>query len=259
MTLQKKNNKKNDFIKFALKDKIELAINKIKIDNKIFLIVSKINKSELYLMENDKLILQKANNSCLKNILEFFLNRIIILDNDSIIVWNGKLSFYIKKNLSYKKFFNNLNKYGPILELCKLSDNRFCYLTFNMNIILFNEDFSSKEIDLGICPARKKINFTMFKISNDKIVIIGYSQFIIIDINYFEIILNFEVGSIYFATPFNEKEFSDENDIYHNLALIIKENDEFYLKIFNLSCHDIRETEKIKPNFQIISIKKKYV
>jgi len=96
----------------------------------------------------------------------------------------------------------------------------------------------------------------MFKISNDKIVIIGYSQFIIIDINYFEIILNFEVGSIYFATPFNEKEFSDENDIYHNLALIIKENDEFYLKIFNLSCHDIRETEKIKPNFQIISIKK---
>ena len=255
----KKNNKKNDYIKFPIKDKIEHVINKIKIENKIFLIVSKQKTTELYLMENDKLNLQKSNNSFLKNIIESSINRIIILDNDNIVVWNGKLSFYIKKNLSYEKFFNNLNKYGPILELCKLSDNRFCYLTSEMStmfIILFNEDFSSKVKKLGISSAKKNINFTMFKICNDKIVIIGNSQFIIFDINFFEIILNFEVGFIYFATPFNEKGFIDNNDIYHNLAVIIKESDEFYIKIFNLSCHDIRETEKIKPKFQIISNEK---
>jgi hypothetical protein len=206
-------------------------------------------------MENDKLNLQNANDSFLKNILEFSINRIIFLDNDSIVVWNGKLSFYIKKNLSYEKFFNNLNKYGPILELCKLSDNRFCYLTSEMLIILFNEDFSSKVIDLKIESAKNNINIKMFKISNDKMIIIGNSEFIIFDVNLFEILLNFQVGSIYFATPFNEKGFSDDNDIYHNLAVIIKESDEFYLKIFSLSCHDIRETEKIKPTFQIISCK----
>ena len=251
----KKNNKKDDFIKFALKDNIEHVINKIKIDNKIFFIVSKQNKSELYIMENNKLNLQSTNNSFLKNILEFSINRIIFLDNETIVVWNGKLSFYIKKNLSYEKFFNNLNKYGPILELCKLSDNRFCYLTSEMLIILFNEDFSSKVIDLKIESPKDNINIKMFKISNDKMIIIGNSEFIIFDVNLFEILLNFQVGFIYFATPFNEKGFSDDNDIYHNLAIIIKESDEFYLKIFRLSCHDIRETEKIKPNFQIISNK----
>ena len=50
MTLQKKIIKKKDFIKFPLKDKIEHVINKIKIDNNIFFIVSKQNKSELYLI-----------------------------------------------------------------------------------------------------------------------------------------------------------------------------------------------------------------
>ena len=207
-------------------------------------------------MENNNLNLQKGYNSLLKNVLEFSINRIIILDNGNIVVWNGKLSYYVKKNLSYDKFFNNLNKHGPILEICKLSDNRFCYLTSEMFIILFNEDFYSKETNLQIQSAKKNINIKMFKISNDKLVIIGNSEFIIFNINLFEIILTFEVGFIFFATPFNEKGFNDDNDIFHNLAVIIKESDEFYLQIFNLSCHNIRETEKINPNFQIISSKK---
>jgi hypothetical protein len=124
-----------------------------------------------------------------------------------------------------------------------------------MLIILFNEDFSSKVIDLKIESPKDNINIKMFKISNDKMIIIGNFEFIIFDVNLFEILLNFQVGSIYFATPFNEKGFSDHNDIYHYLAVIIKESDGFYLKIFSLSCHNIRETEKIKPNFQNISNK----
>ena len=245
--------KMNNFIILTKSDNFKSVINKIKIDNKEFVIISKQNKSELYLIQNDNSNLKKVNNSFLNNILDLFIDKIIILDNENIAFWNEKLSYYIKKDLSYEKFFNNLNKHGPILELCKLSNNRFFSLTANMVIRLFNENFSSKEMDLKIEPANKNVNIKMFKISDDKIVIIGGSEFIIFDINLFETQLIFNTGPIYFATPFNEKGFNDDNDIYHNLALIIKEFDEFYLKIFTLSSHDILETEKIKPNFQRIS------
>ena len=183
------------------------------------------------------------------------IKRIIFLNNynNLVLVKDKELSFFIKIDLSYEKFNNNYIKDDIILESCKLSGNKFCYLTNERIFVLYNKDFSlkSKYLNFGLASYFKHI---IFQISNDEIVLVYKFKFIIFNINSFEIQLIFEVGFIYCATSFNEKGLNDDNDndndnyIYQYLAVIIKEFNDFYLKIFNFSSHDIKEIEKMKLN-----------
>ena len=52
------------------------------------------------------------------NFLNLHKDKIIILDNENIAFWNEKLSYYIKKDLSYEKFFN---KIYPNLQTWQIS------------------------------------------------------------------------------------------------------------------------------------------
>ena len=167
-----------------------------------------------------------------------------------------ELSFYIKIDLSYEKFNNDYINCDFIKESCKLSGNRFCYLTNRGIFVLYDKNLSlkSKYLNFGLPLYFKNI---IFQINNDEIILVYKFKFIIFNINLFEIQLIFEVGFIYCAVSFNEKGFNDDNDneifIYQYLAVIIKEFNDFYLKIFSFSSHDIKETEKMKLDENIFT------
>ena len=89
-------------------------------------------------------------------------------------------------------------------------------------------------------------NNIFFKTNKDKVIIIGKFEFIIFDPFLLEIQTIISTGLICCALPFN-KENNNYKEIYTFLALIIWEENDFFLIIYNL-LDNIKETEKINMN-----------
>ena len=237
------------------------AINKIVINNSNYLIISKMkkeynnpleNKNSLLLIEDNEYNLKKVENP-LNKLIEEGILKISILDNKDIVIMRDRknISCYIYEKQNYKKYFNNLNKGDYIFGLIKLSKNRFCFLSANNEesfiFTVFNQDFSSKEKEIKMLkPIYNLKNNIFFKTNKDKVIIIGKFEFIIFDPFLLEIQTIITTGLICYALPFN-KENNDCEEIYNFLALIIWEENDFFLIIYNLF-DNIKEIEKIKLN-----------
>ena len=229
-----------------------ITINKITLDNENYLFISDVkNKRELFLIENDKK-LTKVKNSFTKFLKTEEIDKFIILDNKDLVAVVGKykLSFYLHKNGAYHKYFNNINKDNEIIDLHKLEDNKYIFLSHSykcMTLNLFNADFRSKRILLKTeKPIESLKSNNLFPIKNNKIIIIGKSRFIVFDLNAFEEQIFFEVGIICYVLPFNNNDI--DKSYYDYFALIFKEEkeEEYYLKIYCLLSNDIiEETNKI--------------
>lgn len=230
-----------------------ISINKITMDNKNYLYFILGNKNELYLIEKNE-NLKNVEIASFKPFENEKINKIIILDNKNIVaaVDGIKLSYYEYKNEQYTKLFNNINKFNAIYELNKFQNNSYYFLTFNENLniemILFNEDFTSIEKEINVKrPIRTFRNNKLFKINNNRVVIIGNKEFIVFNLISFEVQTIFNTGLICCALPFNN--IPTEKDYYDYLALIIFEEDQFYLQIFRLLSNDtIDEINKINLN-----------
>ena len=229
-----------------------LTMNTIILDRKKYLYIPKM-KNKLYLVENSSL--KTINNSLSK----FFENKdfkfLITLDNKNLVATGSLiLSFYKYKNFSYKKFFNNINKYEVILGLCKLSNNRFCYLAKNyyedIKLVLYNEDFSEKEISFKLDKndryTKKYLNNEIILLPNDIVLLKDTSKLLLINTDYFEIQTVFQIGEICYILPFNIK--NTYEDYFNYFAIIKKENEKYFLKIFDFSIKDFKESENIDIN-----------
>lgn len=226
-----------------------ISFNKISNNSNYFLISQK-GKNFLILIKDNEKSMEVVNNS-LSKCLEEQIQKIIFLDNqNAVTITNNQLiSFYIYDNFNYKRFFRNLNKGGYILGLIKLPQNRFCFLSLfdqkNLLFVKFNEDFTTKEKIIRIdTPIYNIKNNIIFKINSqkDKIIIIGKFEFYIYDVNFLEIQTIYNPGLICSVLPFNK----DKNDTekYKYFALIVLENEIFYLIIYYIS-DIIMESEKI--------------
>ena len=233
------------------------SITKISLNNKDYLFISKENKNELFLIKDNYIDLKEEkffSDELEKDIIQ----QLLILDNGNIIakVDSNKISYYEKKenNLKYKKFFNNINKYGKVLGICKLSNNRFCFVSSSsmredsntmMVFDLFNEDLTNVQKKIEMLPPIDNIrNNLIFKSNNDKIIIIYRTGFISFNINTSKIDTIFNTGLICSFLQFHNKLDKINEDFYKYFALIIYEKDNFFLKIIKLDdC--IEETEKI--------------
>ena len=111
---------------------------------------------------------------------------------------------------------------------------------------LFNEDLSSEIFELK--RTEKIYDNTLnhlFKISNDKVIVIGEYEFIILNLELgIEIETIFEVGLVFSTLPFNFNNIDNLN-YYNYFAIIIYDNNNFYLKIFRIISGIIEETDKI--------------
>ena len=217
-----------------------LIMNTITLDNKKYLYISQ-KKDNFFLLENNSFEIVKNRLSKLYKSKNFEF--LIILDNKNIVAGiSGILSFY-KSN--FEKYFNNLNKYNKIIGLSKLSNNRFCYLTeFGKKLVVYDENFAEKEMTLK----NNSYKFGLINLPNDHILIADNSKIIIIDINYFEIKTIFEIEKICYILPFY-KNTNNNDDYFNNIAIIIKENETYFLKIYDFSCVNFRESEKININY----------
>ena len=229
------------------------SINKITMENKNYLYFILENKNVLYLIENNE-NLKNVEIASFKPFENEKINKIIILDNKNIVasVDGNKLSYYEYKNEEYTKLFNNINKFNDIYELNKFQNNSYYFLTFNeyqnIEMVLFNEDFTSIEEEINVKrPIRTFRNNKLFKINNNRVVIIANKEFVIFNLISFEVQTIFNVGLICCALPFNN--IPTDKDFYDYLALIIFEKDQFYLQIFRLLSNDtIDEINKINLN-----------
>ena len=244
------NNENNLYNEIVFSDAI-FSIQKITLDNKNYLYFSSGNNNDLYLIEDNK-TLKKVENPSFEPFKNEKINKIIILDDKNIVAVVGgiKLSFYEYKNEQYTKFFNNINKYGNIYELHKLQNNSYYFLArqdYNSIIMIqFNEDFTSKEKEMDIRgPTKHLKNNILFKIKHNRVVIIGFKEFIIFNLNSFEEQTIVSEGLICCALPFNN---IIDKDYYDYFALIIHEKDQFYLKIFCLISDDTFDVIKINLN-----------
>jgi hypothetical protein len=88
-----------------------------------------------------------------------YVRQIIVLDNKNIVanISPSLISYYKYNKSKYDKFFNNLNKYYTIIELYKLNNNSFCFLSLKnlwgespMILVIFEENFASKEKEINI-------------------------------------------------------------------------------------------------------------
>ena len=209
---------------------------------------SKIN--EIYLIENNGLKLKKVENS-LSKCLEGEIQKLIVLENNDILAitnWQ-KVAYYTNNDLNYKNFFKNINKGDYVLGVIKLPEKKFGILSTNDYLtdmlVIFDENFQSEEKIIEITKPLFNIkNNIFFKTANNKMIIIGKYGFIILDINSLQIQTKIRTGLICFVLPFNEKIIGNNNEKYKYLALIIFENNIFYLKIYEIfKC--IREIKKI--------------
>ena len=254
ITIYDFNKNKNDVIfntKSFFRNNNIISISKISLDNKKCLLLSRNINKELFLIQDDN-NLKQIENPLVKFLQNEKIEKFIILDNKNIVAVIGgdKLSFYIYKDEKYNKFFNNLNKYNLLIhEIIKLENNKYIYIqsAFSekmITIILFNEDFTSKEKSIKIeNPLDIMRNDKLFKIKDNKVIIIGKTGFVIFDLNTFEEQTYFDVGLIYCVLPFNS---NIDKDYYDYFALIFYENEQFFLKIFSLVSGDfIGETQKI--------------
>ena len=208
------------------------------------------SKTEIYLIENNGTKLKKIKNFLNNCFDEINIQKLILLENRNIVTISNdgyNLCFFKKDGLNYKRFFRNLNKYYYIYGLCKLSHNRFCFLSKeneNMIFELFNEDFTSKEKILKIqYPIDKRNNNFMFKINDDKVIIIGKYEFVIFNVNYLEIQTIYKVGLILCVQPFNIIYIDDDYN-YKYFAIIFLEKGNFYLKIYHILPDSIEESDK---------------
>ena len=225
------------------------SVNKI-LTNKNYLLISK-EQNELYSLQNDNKKLKKEENSLSECIKKDKIQNIIVLDNKNIVeLFNkSKISYIIQENSVYKRFFNNLNKSDYVFGLCKLSNNRFCFLSAyniqNMIFYLYNEDFTSKEKKIKMLkPIYDIKNNILFNIKNDRLIIIGKYEFAIFNANLIEIETIYDIGLICCVLPLNKKAFINK-DYFDYFSIIFWENDNFYLKIFNISYDSIKESDKI--------------
>lgn len=230
--------------------KYPISLSRFKYNYSDYFIISNCLKNDIYLIDNNGKELRKMNN-LFNDCLEKYIRKLIVLDNKIILACNNNyLSTYEKENSIYKKYFNDINKNGTILGLCKLSNNRFCCLSNSycdgFILKLFNEDFSLEIFELK--RIEKIYDNTLnhlFKISNDKVIVIGEYEFIILNLELgIEIETIFEVGLVFSTLPFNFNNIDNLN-YYNYFAIIIYDNNNFYLKIFRIISGIIEETDKI--------------
>ena len=229
-----------------------LIMNTIIRGNKKYLFISQ-KKDNFYLFENNSL--KKVDNKLTELYKSKNFEFLIILDNKNIVAGRyDVLSFY---KLNFVKYFNNINKYRTILSLSKLSNNRFCYLVKankkENKLILYDEDFAEKEMTLKLEESEDEndlyendYKFNIINLPNDNILIAENSRIVIIDINYFEIKTIFEIEEICYILPFN-KNSNNNDDYFNNIAIIIKENETYFLKICDFSI-GFKESKKININ-----------
>ena len=253
-----------------IKINISNSINKIKINSEFFC-CSSLRKFSIIKDNNGLDKCEKSLEKCFEN---KYVRQIIVLDNKNIVanISPNLISFYPYKISKYEKFFNNLNKYYDVLDLCKLSNNSFCFVSIadkydyssGLALSMFNEDFYSKEIFLKkLKPNNNLCNHILFRINDDNLVIIGLSSFIIFNIKNFEITTIVETDEILCSLKFTK---GDPNlQIYEYFALIIKKNKTFYLKIYRFFDEILEESPEfnlkeyssvIKHLFDIFKIKK---
>ena len=233
----------------------EKYINKIILDQE-YLCFSR--SEELYLFKGEN------NFSKSKNILSPCFNKLtrqlIILDNKDIVAHEGKdkISFYIHKDSKYEKFFNNINKYGLILGLCKLDNNEYCFLSrFKEDELIlskFYEDFTSQEKELKNIEFNKNtLNNIIFKINKNYVVIIGSSHFVLFNIEHFEIVTIIETDTIYSSLNITLK--NQEKEEYEYLGLITEKEKIFYFQMFKFEENSIQKSTKINLNECSLEIK----
>lgn len=241
-----------------------ISCNKL-LNNSNYYLISLTEKILLLLIKDNGKSFEKVENS-LSKCLEGNIQKIIFLDNqNAITITNNKLiSYYMYNNSNYKRFFKNLNKGGYIYGLIKLPQNKFCFLSVfdeeSLLFVEFNEDFTHKEKIIKIeRPIDNIKNNIIFKIKSrqDKIIIIGKSEFYIYDINFLEIQTIYSPGLICGVLPFNKGKNENE-EIYEYFALIIRENENFYLVIYYIQ-NFIMESEKFNlseycPQFEQLFI-----
>ena len=227
-----------------------ISLSRFKYYNSDYLIISNNLKNDIYLIDDNGKELRKIDN-LFNDCLDKNIQKLIVLDNKIIIACdNIYISTYKQENSIYKQYFHDINKNGRVLGLCKLSNNRFCCLSNSSYdgfiFKLFNEDYSLEIFELE--RIEKIYDNTLnhlFKISNDKVIVIGECEFIILNLKFgIEIETIFKVGLIFSTLPFNFNNI-DDLDYYNYFAIIIYDNNNFYLKIFRIISGIIEETDKI--------------
>ena len=241
------------FIDKLILDQGNRYINKIKINNINYLFLS--NSNLLYkINDNNQNKIFNINNTFLKSCFgNENIRYLIALDNKNIVanVDSSKLGFYNFVNSKYEKFFNNLNKYYQIYGILKLENNEFCFLSsknnYDSNLIIskFNEDFYSAEKNLKeIACNEKNLSNLVFKISKSYIVIVGSNNFVLFNINTFEISTIIETDNIISSLKINTKNLNREEFEY--MALITEKNKSYYLQIYKFNNNAIKGVNEIK-------------
>jgi hypothetical protein len=128
------------------------SFNKIKIGNEFFCISE---EAQFNILNYDNALVnsEKSLNNCFE---KKYVKQIIVLDNKIILanISSTLISYYNYNKSKYDKFFNILNKKYNIVELCKLNNNSFCFLSGNdwvespMILVLFDENFANKEKEI---------------------------------------------------------------------------------------------------------------
>ena len=234
--LLKENENGFDLVKNKNEDiYIYKSFNKIKIENELFCISG---NGQFSILNYDK-PLNDSEKSLYNCFEKNYLRQIIVLDNKNIVanISSHLISYYKYSKSKYDKYFNNINKYYKIIDLCKLNNNCFCFLSKSeweespIILSMFNENFACKEIQIRNIKKNEEIsNHILFRINNDNLVIIGESGFIILNISNFEIVTIIETYPIYCSLKFTKE--NPNLEIYEYLAIIVKKNNTFFLQIY---------------------------
>ena len=223
------------------------SFNKIKIENEFFCLSG---KDQFNILNYDKALndSEKSLNKCFE---KKYVRQIIVLDNKNIVanISSSLIGYYNYSKSKYDKYFNNLNKYYTIIDLCKLNNNNFCFLSgsdwSNRSMILsiFDENFASKQQEIKNIKRNDKIsNHILFRINNDNLVIIGESGFIILNIQNLEIVTIIETYPIYCSLKLIKE--NPNLEIYKYLAIIIKKDNAFFLKIYKFIDNNFEESNE---------------
>ena len=224
------------------------SFNKIKIENEFFCLSG---KDQFNILNYDKALndSEKSLNKCFE---KKYVRQIIVLDNKNIVanISSSLIGYYNYSKSKYDKYFNNLNKYYTIIDLCKLNNNNFCFLSgsddwkdSSMILSIFDENFASKQQEIKNIKRNDKIsNHILFRINNDNLVIIGESGFIILNIQNLEIVTIIETYPIYCSLKLIKE--NPNLEIYKYLAIIIKKDNYSFLKIYKFIDNNFEESNE---------------